>query len=222
VSTLLFRGELRRIDEHGQWTGIYKQPVDEPIRIGFSGLDGDRQADRRVHGGLEKAVHFYPVDHYRYLATRFPAIAEQLVAGSIGENLSAGDLDEKTVFIGDIFRLGGVRLQVTQPRSPCWKIDARYGFDGLAQAIATTGVTGWYFRVLDEGMVDPGDELRRVERLPDAISLAESWQVWREHRPETRRLERLLAAPGLTDGWREKVRNRLLWLVGKQADDPSV
>lgn len=221
MSTLLFRGDLRRIDEHGQWTGIYKQPVDGPVRIGFSGLDGDRQADRRVHGGPEKAVHFYPVGHYRHLATRFPAIAGQLLAGSVGENLSAGGLDEKTVFIGDIFRLGNARLQVTQPRSPCWKIDARYGLDGLAQAIATTGVTGWYFRVLDEGMVDSRDELRRVGRLPDAISLAELWQVWREHRPETRCLERLLAAPGLTDSWRKKVHNRLLWLLGKPVDNPS-
>lgn len=221
MRTLLFRGPLRRMDAHGQWTGIYKQPVDGPVRIGFAGLDGDRQADRRVHGGPEKAVHFYPVDHYRYLATRFPAIAEQLVAGSIGENLSSGGLNEKTVFIGDIFRLGNVRLQVTQPRSPCWKIDARYGLDGLAQAIATTGITGWYFRVLDEGMVDSGEELRWVERLPDAISLAELWEIWRAHRPETLRLERLLAVPGLTAGWRKKVHNRLLWLLDKQAGNST-
>jgi len=120
---MLFSGGLTRIEEHGQSTGIYKKPVIGPIEVSFEGLAGDIQADRRVHGGPEKALHQYAVDNYRRLAERLPAIAAQLLVGSIGENISAAEVDESTVFIGDIFSLGRARVQVSQPRSPCWLED---------------------------------------------------------------------------------------------------
>ena len=135
---MLFSGGLTRIEEHGQSTGIYKKPVIGPIELSFEGLAGDIQADRRVHGGPEKALHQYAVDNYRRLAERLPAIAAQLLVGSIGENISAAEVDESTVFIGDIFSLGRARVQVSQPRSPCWKIDHRYAHDGVARLIAET------------------------------------------------------------------------------------
>jgi MOSC domain-containing protein YiiM len=209
---MLFSGGLTRIEEHGQSTGIYKKPVIGPIELSFAGLAGDIQADRRVHGGPEKALHQYAVDNYRRLAERLPAIAAQLLVGSIGENISAAAVDESTVFIGDVFSLGRARVQVTQPRSPCWKIDHRYAHDGVARLIAETGLTGWYYRVLAGATISSGDRLELIERLPGAVSLAELWRIWREHRPDPAILERLSAAPGLTPSWQKKLHDRLSWL----------
>ena len=210
--TELFSGGLTRLDDQGQATGIYKKAITGPVRLGFQGLDGDIQADRRVHGGPEKALHQYAVESYRRLGERFPSIAGKLLTGSIGENISVPGFDEKTVCIGDIFRLGRARLQVSQPRSPCWKIDHRYALDGVARAISETGLTGWYYRVLEAATVSSSDELALIERLPGAVSLADLWQAWRQHRPDPATLQRLCAAPGLNASWRKKLVNRLDWL----------
>jgi len=208
----LFVGGLTRIDDQGQSTGIWKQAISGPVELGIEGLAGDVQADRRVHGGVDKALHQYPEQHYRRLAEHFPAIAAQLLAGSIGENVSAGGFDESSVCIGDVFRLGRARLQVSQPRSPCWKIDHRYGTDGVARSVAELGLTGWYYRVVSIAAVSSGDQLELLDRLPGAVSLAELWQVWRQHRPDQETLARLCAAPGLTAGWQKKLHDRLHWL----------
>lgn len=208
----LFSGGLTRWEAHGQWTGIYKRPVEGRQFLTVDGLADDRQADRRVHGGPDKALHQYPVGHYVRLATLFPTAADHLVVGSIGENVSAADFDERGMCIGDIFLLGEARLQVSQPRSPCWKIDYRYGSDGVARTIAETGLTGWYYRVLEPGMLSTGDVLELVDRLPGAVSLAELWQVWREHRPHPAQVEELSRAPGLTADWQRKLIERARWL----------
>lgn len=208
----LFAGGLTRIDQHGQWTGIYKRLLAGPQRLSVTGLAGDVQADRRVHGGPEKALHHYAVENYQRLAGRFPGIAALLVPGSIGENISGSGLDEGAVCIGDVFRLGKATLQVSQPRSPCWKIDHRYGCADLARTISESGLTGWYYRVLEAGMVSSGETLVLLDRLPGAVSLSELWQVWRAHRPDPVRLEQLAATPGLTADWQQKLAERSRWL----------
>ncbi|HCZ15525.1 MAG TPA: MOSC domain-containing protein [Candidatus Accumulibacter sp.] len=212
AEVLLFSGGLTRIDDRGQSTGIWKCAVAGPVRLGCEGLAGDVQADRRVHGGIDKALHQYAAENYRRLAEAFPAIAAQLLPGSIGENVSAGGFDEDSVCIGDVFRLGRARLQVSQPRSPCWKIDHRYATDGVARLIGEQGLTGWYYRVLDGAVVCSGDPLEMIDRLPGAVSLAGLWQVWRQHRPDPATLERLSAAPGLNTGWQKKLLDRVRWL----------
>lgn len=208
----LFTGGLTQLDDEGQSTGIYKQPASGPIALGSAGLAGDVQADRRVHGGPEKAVHHYAAENYRRLAERFPAAAAQLTPGSIGENISTTGWDESSVCLGDIFRLGDATLQVSQPRSPCWKIDHRYASEGMARFVAESGLTGWYYRVLQTGSVRSGMRLELSERLPGAVPLAELWRVWSEHRPDPDVLARLVAAPGLTPGWQKKLLDRLNWL----------
>jgi len=208
----LFIGGLTRIDEEGQSTGIYKHLVNGSIRIGREGLTGDIQADRRVHGGPDKAVHHYPAENYPLLAKQFPAIALRLVPGSIGENLSTRGWDEHSICIGDTFALGSVKLQVTQPRSPCWKIDHRYAIEGVTRYIADTGLTGWYYRVLETGEATAGSAFELLARLPGAISLAELWKTWREHRPDPERLARINTTPGLTADWRKKLADRETWL----------
>jgi MOSC domain-containing protein YiiM len=206
----LFIGGIRPLPESGRPTGIYKQAVSAALELGREGFAGDQQADRRVHGGPDKAVHLYPAGHYARLASHFPEAAGQLVIGSLGENLSA-ELDENDVHIGDIWRLGTARLQVCQPRSPCWKIDERFGCEGMAAYIAEQRLTGWYWRVLTPGRVAPGDELA-LESAAETFTLAEAMLRWQAHRPALADLETLAAAPGIAENWKQKILSRADWL----------
>ncbi len=221
----LYTGQLTRIDDEGQFTGIYKHAADGPLALGSEGFAGDAQADRRVHGGPEKAVHHYAAANYARLAGHFPALAAQLQPGSIGENLSTPDWDEESVCIGDIFRLGTARVQVSQPRSPCWKIDHRYATPGLARHIAESGLTGWYYRVLETGIVAPGDRFELLERPPGAPTLAALWRLWSTHRPDPARLHEAARASGLTPGWQKRLAERAAWLqanAGTPAPAPTI
>ncbi|HEX5802831.1 MAG TPA: MOSC domain-containing protein [Azospira sp.] len=209
----LFAGRPVRIDDAGQFSAIWKQPLAGPVRITREGLVGDAQADRRVHGGPEKAVHHYAGENYARLAARFPELAGALVVGSIGENLSTFGVDEHTLCIGDVFRLGSAVLQISQPRRPCWKIDARYATQGVTAHIVDSGLTGWYYRVLEEGEAAPGADFTQLERPPGAVPLATLWRVWHEHRPERGQLAACADAPGLTPAWVHKIRDRLDWLA---------
>lgn len=208
----LFIGGIRPLPESGRPTGMYKQAVSAELALGPEGFIGDQQADRRVHGGPDKAVHLYPARHYAKLAARFPDAAAQLVIGSLGENISTADIDENDVRIGDIWRLGTARLQLCQPRSPCWKIDERFACDGMAEFIARERLTGWYWRVLTPGNVAPGDTLEIERVASEAFTLAEAMQCWQAHRPALADLERLAATPGIAENWKQKITKRLEWL----------
>lgn len=208
----LYIGGIRPLPESGRPTGIYKQAVSGRIAVGYEGFAGDQQADRRVHGGPEKAVHLYPAAHYAKLAARFPDVAPQLIPGSLGENISTADLDESDVRIGDIYRLGSARLQVCQPRNPCWKIDERFAVEGMAAFIAEHGLTGWYWRVVTPGEVGPDDELLLDQAAPEAFTLAAACQLWHTHRPALGDLEKLAATPGIASHWQQKIEQRCAWL----------
>ena len=207
----LFIGGIRPLPESGRPTGMYKQPAGGPLELGPEGFVGDQQADRRVHGGPEKAVHLYPARHYAKLAERFPEAAPQLVIGSLGENISTAELDENDVRIGDIWRLGNTELQVCQPRNPCWKIDERFASDGMAAFIAEHRLTGWYWRVVTPGRVTLGDSLELLQAA-DSFTLAEAMLCWQSHRPALADLEMLAASPGIAKNWQQKITARVEWL----------
>lgn len=197
----VFLGGIRPLPPDNLPTGIFKQEVVMSVWVGGEGLAGDAQADRRVHGGPEKALHQYAITNYPKLASAFPGAANLLIPGSIGENLSVPDWDEASIAIGDVFRFGDSTIQVAQPRSPCWKIDHRFGVEGMAQFIAEQRITGWYFRVLEEGTVEPISDFERIERNADFVSIAELLTLWAEHRPDPDRLIEVSRAPGLTASW---------------------
>lgn len=219
----LFIGSIAALPDSGRPTGIYKHPVEGPLNLGPEGFNGDQQADRRVHGGPEKAVHLYPAAHYAHLARQFPQAAAQLQPGSLGENISSPELDETLIRIGDIFRLGGARLQVCQPRSPCWKIDERFGVDGMAGYIAEHRLTGWYFRVLQPGSVTPNDPLEIDQIAENSPTLAAALALWQTHRPPLQALKALAATPGIASSWQSKINERAAWLErhgGQESTSP--
>lgn len=209
----VYVGALRPLPPEGQQTGIFKSLVIGPVAVTREGLVGDHQGDRRVHGGPEKAVHYYPAEHYTRLAERVPALAPKLVPGVLGENLSGLGLTEAVVCIGDVFAVGSARLQVSQPRQPCWKISHRLAHDPMSRVIADLGCTGWYFRVLQEGEIRAGDALELVERPAPGMSLARLWAIHTAHRPVAAEAAALAESVGLNPDWARRLRERANWLL---------
>ena len=154
-------------------TGIYKDQVEGRIKLGRSNLEGDEQADLRVHGGWDKAVYVYPSEHYAFWRTELPGM--HLPYGMFGENFTAEGVDEKSVRIGDRFRIGGAVVEVTQPRVPCYKLGVRFGRPDMPQRFHASGRCGFYLGVLEEGDVGAGDVWERLGRDPNAMSVHESY-----------------------------------------------
>ena len=207
----LFAGQVAPLAGDSRSSAIIKTPVRGRRLLTAEGLTGDAQADRRVHGGAGKALHHYPAEHYAQLAAAFPD-AQHLVPGGLGENLSTHGLTEEDVCIGDIFSIGSARIQVSQPRTPCWKIDNRTACEGVAAFIAEHGLAGWYYRVIEAGEIGAGDWLEHIERPVDAVSLDEFWRVIRTTQPSVEALSRLADADGLEPQWAGKLRQRIEWL----------
>lgn len=156
----LFRGD--------EMSAIAKRPVAEAVAVGAMGLAGDEQADRTVHGGVDKAIHHYPADHYDWWRGQLGDAPLLDAPGAFGENVSTLGLDEQTVCLGDRFRLGTALIEVSQARQPCWKLDHRFGVKGMMAKVVTSRRTGWYYRVLEPGMAQAGDALGLVDRpYPD-------------------------------------------------------
>jgi len=212
----VYAGALRELEDDGGPTGIYKTPVAGPVHLGREGLAGDVQADRRHHGGPERALNHYPADHYPGWRERFPERAGAFAPGVLGENLSTRGLTEADVRVGDVFRLGDAVIQVSQPRNPCWKIGRRLGLRELPRAVVETGRAGWLYRVLEPGEIAPGDELTLEARAPHGITLARLWAVQGRHRPDAEAREtmaELAALPELAPVWRQRFASRLAWLL---------
>jgi MOSC domain-containing protein YiiM len=207
----IFIGDISLLDPEGHRTGIFKRPV-ATGHVTATGLEGDHQADLRVHGGPEKALHHYAAEHYAHLVADYPALAGELVPGSLGENLSTLGWSEDNVYIGDVFQVEGTILQVSQPRSPCWKINHRFGIDDLSQRIAAGCSTGWYYRVLAPGRIAVGNAFERVAQAPDPVSIRRFWEIVLCHRPRAEDLDRLCGIPALTVGWKRKLGERKAWL----------
>jgi MOSC domain-containing protein YiiM len=145
-------------------SAFIKRAVAGAVTVGALGLDGDAQADLTVHGGPEKAVYGYAADHYPVWASDFPMLAARFVPGSMGENLTVVALSEDDICVGDVHAIGTALLQVCQPRQPCFKLALALGEPRLGKAMVRNGRSGWYYRVLRDGAVTAGDELRLAER----------------------------------------------------------
>ena len=207
----LYAGQVALLAGDSRSSAIVKSAVAGRCRLTAEGLAGDTQADRRAHGGGGKALHQFPAEHYVRLAAAFP-VAQNLAPGGLGENISTHGLTEHEVCIGDIYHLGSACIQVSQPRTPCWKIDHRTACDGVAAFIAEYGLAGWYYRVLEAGEAGAGDRLEHLERPAEAVTLAEFWRVIHEPRPPIAALLRLAYASGLDPQWTAKLTQRAEWL----------
>ncbi len=157
-------------------TGIFKQPVHGRVMMRSLNLDGDQQADLTVHGGTEKAIYAYPMEHYAYWRQELPD--EALPWGAFGENLTTEGLSETTVNIGDRFRIGIAELVVTQPRFPCFKLNLKFGRDDMVKRFLNSRLSGIYFSVVQEGEVGIGDAIELVGRDEHNITVADIVKIY--------------------------------------------
>jgi MOSC domain-containing protein YiiM len=153
-------GRIVRV--HGVQTAYGKEPARGPVRLGKQGFEGDVQADRRYHGGPDMAALAYGEDHYP--RWRDELAWPEIGPGALGENLPVTGADEESVCIGDVWRIGGATLQVASPRKPCSKIAKFWQKPELLKQVVKSGRTGFYLRVLEEGLVQAGDEVLLVDR----------------------------------------------------------
>ncbi len=162
-------------------TAIGKRPVDAPVAVGPTGLDGDEQADPTVHGGLSKAVYAYPREHasfWRQVRAQAGAAAQgdDVPFGLFGENLSIEGLTEDRLWIGDRLVLPDCVLAVSAPRQPCFKFNAAMGFRHAAKLMRQSGYCGAYLGVVRTGSVRAGDPIR-LERGPREVNLRELFRA---------------------------------------------
>jgi MOSC domain-containing protein YiiM len=183
-------------------TGIVKHPVAGRVHVTKGGVVGDEQADLRVHGGPDKAVCAYPVEH-RPLWEEF--LETELPHGAFGENLALSGLLESDVHIGDVMRAGGTLLQVSQPRGPCFKLAARWGKRTLPARMAQEQISGFYFRVLEAGALQAGDSVTLEERRSE-ISVAEVLRVTYVARKDVKAIRRVLEVPEFAQSWASDLR----------------
>jgi MOSC domain-containing protein YiiM len=165
-------GRVRSVSHEGKRirTGIFKAPLAGPVRVTRVGLEGDGQADARYHGGPEMALYALPAVHYAHFR---PRLGRDLEPGQFGENLTVDGPAEDAVRVGDEFLCGTARVQVVKPRGPCFKLGIRVGDDAFVPIFEASGRWGFYLRVLEEGVVAPGDPWRLLRSDPAARTVAE-------------------------------------------------
>lgn len=190
-------------------TGFFKSPVVGPVFLGATQLDGDGQADLVNHGGVDKAVCAYPAGHYpdwRRVLGR-----PDLPFGAFGENFTIDGLSELVMCIGDVWRVGGAVVEVSQPRQPCWKLARRWRVKDLAARVVEIGRTGWYFRVLTEGAVSPDQPMTLADRPHKQWTIDRANRVMHHDKSDPATAAALAAIPALSASWR----STLLERVGK-------
>jgi len=157
-------------------TGIYKYPVNEPIFLETENVKNDHVIDRKHHGGADKACYAYSLDHYEHWQKLYPEV--EFNNGIFGENLTIKGLNEVDVFIGDVFQIGEAKVQVTQPRQPCFKLGVRFGTQKMIRQFVDSEFPGVYFRILKQGYVKAGDEMHLIEKqTQNAISIQKVFEL---------------------------------------------
>jgi MOSC domain-containing protein YiiM len=189
-------------------TGIFKEPVAGRVPVRALNLDGDGQADLRVHGGSDKAVYAYPSEFYELWRRERPEL--EFPWGQFGENLTTQGLRDSEVSVGDRFRVGTAELVVTQPRLPCFKLGIRMGRDRFVTEFLERGLLGFYLSVAREGEVEAGDPIVELARDPRAFRVTEVARLFSLDRDDVDGLRRAADLDVLPESWREYFRRRLV------------
>ncbi len=188
-------------------TAIFKSPTDRRLRVEPHNLEGDRQADPSVHGGENKAVYGYPVEHYPVWADELGR--RDLQYGQFGENLTTRGLLEHDVGIGDVFSIGSSVLAVSQPRAPCFKLGIRMADPSFVRTFLQSGRPGFYFRIVESGELGVGDEVTRIDRGLTGMTVREIWELSYGGGSDRERTKLALEIPTLGDEWRKPMLAKL-------------
>jgi MOSC domain-containing protein YiiM len=204
-------GLPRKVLFNGQTitTAIFKDPVKGPIYLREINLDGDKQADLTVHGGVDKAVYSYPTEHYDYWRKQFPNV--DLMMGMFGENFSTEGSMEDIVNIGDKFQIGSAKIMATQPRMPCYKLGIRFGHMEILRIFLASGRPGIYFRVLKEGEVNTGDKIYLISRDKNNVTVKDIVRLYisRGHADSIETMRRAIKISALPEGWKNEFQQNI-------------
>jgi MOSC domain-containing protein YiiM len=193
-------------------TGIFKEPVNAPVMMRTLNLEGDRQADLTVHGGVDKAVYVYPSEQYDYWRAELPGV--DLPWGVFGENFTTEGLLEEAVYIGDRFRVGETEVMVTEPRMPCYKLGIKFGRADIIKRFLASRRTGFYFAVLREGMVGAGDAIKFIGREQQEISVADITRLYAFEKNDLKGLRRAIGVDSLPESWKGYFQHQLEKQIG--------
>ena len=190
-------------------TAIFKDPVNGPIILRKLNLDGDKQADLTVHGGIDKAVYSYPEEHYYYWRKQFPNM--DLEWGMFGENFTTEGLLEDAVNVGDQFQIGAAKLVATQPRMPCYKLGVRFGRMDVIRKFMTSGRPGIYFKVLTEGEIKIDDKIKLIKRDKNNVTVKDivTLYITRNNTDNIETMRRATKIRDLPEGWRSEFQQKI-------------
>ncbi|MGI4876519.1 MAG: MOSC domain-containing protein [Janthinobacterium lividum] len=202
--TALHIGPIAPLGPAGVPSAFVKHRVAGPLLAGFDGFPGDEKADLNVHGGPDKALYGYARASYAGWKSDFPHLADRLVAGSMGENMTIDGDDETRVHIGDRVRIGGALLQVSEPRQPCFKLTLAFEEPRLARTMRLTGRCGWYYRTLEPGVIGEGDAVTLIDRPNEDWPISRFFEVILARALGRDILAEMLAMEGLSEIWKVK------------------
>ena len=183
-------------------SAIWKSPVTGPVSVGRLGLEGDSVYDTRDHGGPDQAVLMYAASHYPRWEQE---LGRRLEPGAFGENLLVEGLDESTVCIGDVYRVGPVSFQVSHPRQPCSTLARRHQIPDMIAIVRNNGRSGWYLRVLVEGAVEAGQSVERLERPSPAWTVRRAARAMLTRQQNPLEAAALARCEGLSSEWRARL-----------------
>ncbi len=205
----LFAGKPETLWEGRPPSAIRKQAVNGPVEITPAGLAVDEQADLTVHGGAEKAIHHYASEHIPFWQQMFPENSHKFVPGCFGENISTHGLTEHNLCLGDVLSMGSAIVQICQGRQPCWKLNEHMKNRQLAAQFQKTLKTGWYYRVVECGVVQKGDTMRVIERPNPAWPLHKVIEARFTRSLDDLALRDLALVDALSESWRTAFENKL-------------
>ena len=188
-------------------TGIFKTPIEGRRMVRNTNLDGDGQADLTVHGGVNKAVYVFPFEHYSWYRNLLER--RDLDFGYFGENLTTDGLLEDQVRIGDRFQIGEAIFEVSQPRSPCFKLAMKVGTSKILKPFLSSGRTGYYFRVVQEGNIEARNAIERIYSEADAPTVNEITRLYYFERQDIAGLRKAIGTAALSEVWRRDFAKRL-------------
>ena len=188
-------------------TAIWKDPVDGPRMVRHINIDGDDQADRLAHGGEHRAVFVYQIDSYRYWERELRR--DDFTYGQFGENFTVEGLPDDEVCIGDHYRIGEALFEVTQPRVTCYRVGIRMNDPAMPTLLVSHHRPGFYFRVLEEGSVQAGDQIDKIADGPEQLTVAAVDALLYLPNKSRALIERALRVPALSQGWQGSFRELL-------------
>ncbi len=186
-------------------SGIFKSPVTGPVMMRRLNLEGDGQADLKVHGGVDKAIYAYSGDTYGWWKNKRPG--DDFLPGAMGENLTIDHLPEDKIYIGDTYEVGDAIIQVSQPRYPCQKLVAKFNDPLILKQFTELNRPGVYYRVLKEGFIESGQTLNRVDQETVRVSVMDLYSL-SSNTPKDK-IREMLLLQSLNDQWRKKLELKL-------------